>query len=192
MKHFFAYLSRMRLIRRWGLMRNTYDENIQEHSLQVGLVAHGLALIRNTYFGGTLDADRVMTLAAFHEAGEVFTGDLATPIKYFNPEIKQAYDGIEDFARRRLQGMLPEKLQAAYQPMLFPQAEEAELWKIVKVADKICAYLKCLEELKTGNQEFARAATAIREEIDRMQTPETAFFLEHFVPSFSLALDELN
>lgn len=192
MKHFFAYLSRMRLIRRWGLMRNTYDENIQEHSLQVGLVAHGLALIRNTYFGGRLDADRVMTLAAFHEAGEVFTGDLATPIKYFNPEIKQAYDGIEDFARRRLQGMLPEKLQAAYQPMLFPQAEEAELWKIVKVADKICAYLKCLEELKTGNQEFARAATAIREEIDRMQTPETAFFLEHFVPSFSLALDELN
>ena len=112
MKHFFAYLSRMRLIRRWGLMRNTYEENIQEHSLQVAMIAHGLAIIRNTYFGGIVNPDRVTTLAVYHEAGEVFTGDLATPIKYFNPEIKQAYVAIEDFAKARLQGMLPAALQS--------------------------------------------------------------------------------
>jgi len=192
MRHYFAYLSRMRLIRRWGLMRNTYDENIQEHSLQVGLVAHGLALIRNTCFGGEINADRVMTLAAFHEAGEVFTGDLATPIKYFNPEIKRAYDAIEDFAKERLGAMLPEELQPAYRPLLFPQAEERELWKFVKAADKICAYLKCLEELKSGNQEFAKAERTIRAEIEKMDAPEVHYFMEHFAPSFALALDELN
>ena len=192
MRHFFAYLSRMRLIRRWGLMRNTYEENIQEHSLQVAIIAHGLALIRNTYFGGILNADRIMTLAAFHEAGEVFTGDLATPIKYFNPEIKQAYAAIEDFAKGRLAGMLPSELQAAYQPLLFSTEKERELWKIVKAADKICAYLKCVEELKSGNQEYAKAERAIRTEIDRMELPEVEYFMKHFAPSFALALDELN
>ncbi len=192
MRHYFAYLSRMRLIRRWGLMRNTYEENIQEHSLQVGLVAHGLALIRNTCFGGEINADRVMTLAAFHEAGEVFTGDLATPIKYFNPEIKKAYDVIEDYAKEKLGAMLPEELQPVYRPLLFPQTEERELWKIVKAADKICAYLKCLEELKSGNQEFGKAERTIRAEIENMDAPEVKYFMEHFAPSFGLALDELN
>ena len=192
MKHFFAYLSRMRLIRRWGLMRNTYDENIQEHSWQVALVAHGLATIRNTYFGGSVNADRVMALAVFHEASEVFTGDLATPIKYFNPEIKRAYTAIEDYARARLAGMLPNELEAEYHPLLFPQETERELWKIVKAADKICAYLKCLEEIKSGNQEFAKAERAIRTEIDNMAAPEVKYFMERFSPSFGLALDELN
>ena len=192
MKHFFAYLSRMRLIRRWGLMRNSYDENIQEHSLQVVLVAHGLATIRNTCFDGKVDADRVAVLAAYHEAGEVFTGDLPTPIKYFNPEIKQSYDAIEEFAKGRLQRMLPPELQPAFQPLLFPQPAEQELWRIVKAADKICAYLKCVEELKTGNQEFAKAERAIRKELDQLNLPEVAFFMETFAPSFGLALDELN
>jgi len=192
MRHYFAYLSRMRLIRRWGLMRNTYEENIQEHSLQVAWVAHGLAVIRNTFFGGEINADRVMTLAAFHEAGEVFTGDLATPIKYFNPEIKQAYATIEDYAKEKLSGMLPAELQVAYKPLLFPQTDERELWKIVKAADKICAYLKCVEELKSGNQEFAKAERAIRTEINNMDAPEVSYFMEHFAPSFGLALDELN
>lgn len=192
MRHFFAYLSRMRLIRRWGLMRNTYEENIQEHSLQVALVAHGLALIRNCYFNGALNADRAMTLAAFHEAGEVFTGDLATPIKYFNPEIKKAYDAIEDFAKLRISGMLPAELQNEYRPLLFPLESERELWKIVKAADKICAYLKCIEELKSGNQEFSQAERSIRADIDRLDLPEVNYFMTHFVPSFSLALDELN
>ena len=192
MRHYFAYLSRMRLIRRWGLMRNTYEENIQEHSLQVAWVAHGLAIIRNTNFGGSVNADRVMTLAAFHEAGEVFTGDLATPIKYFNPEIKEAYAKIEDFAKERLGGMLPDELQDVYRPLLFPQTEERELWKIVKAADKICAYLKCVEELKSGNQEFVKAERAIRAEIDKMDAPEVKYFMKNFAPSFALALDELN
>lgn len=192
MRHYFAYLSRMRLIRRWGLMRNTYEENIQEHSMQVAWVAHGLAVIRNTYFEGVVNADRVMTLAAFHEAGEVFTGDLPTPIKYFNPEIKRAYAAIEDFAKDRLSNMLPEELQAAYKPLLFPRDDERELWKIVKAADKICAYLKCVEELKSGNQEFTKAERSIRAEIDNMEAPEVKYFMEHFAPSFGLALDELN
>ena len=192
MKHFFAYLSRMRLIRRWGLMRNTYEENIQEHSLQVVIVAHGLAVIRNTHFGGTINADRVAVLAAYHEAGEVFTGDLPTPIKYFNPEIKQAYVAIENFAKERLRGMLPVELQSAYQSLLFPALDEQELWRIVKAADKICAYLKCIEELKTGNQEFAKAERAIRQELDQLNLPEVSFFMDTFAPSFGLALDELN
>ena len=192
MKHFFAYLSRMRLIRRWGLMRNTYEENIQEHSLQVVIVAHGLAMIRNTHFAGTVNADRVAVLAAYHEAGEVFTGDLPTPIKYFNPEIKQAYVAIEDFAKARLQGMLPAELQSVYQPLLFPEQAEKELWRIVKAADKICAYLKCVEELKTGNQEFAKAERAIRQELDQLNMPEVSNIKETYAPSFGLALDELN
>ena len=192
MKHFFAYLSRMRLIRRWGLMRNTYEENIQEHILQVVIVAHGLAMIRNTHFAGTVNADRVAVLAAYHEAGEVFTGDLPTPIKYFNPEIKQAYSAIEEFAKGRLAGMLPAELQTPYQPILYPAEKERELWKIVKAADKICAYLKCVEELKSGNQEYAKAERAIRNEIDRMELPEVTYFMKNFAPSFGLALDELN
>ena len=192
MKHFFAYLSRMRLIRRWGLMRNTYEENIQEHSLQVVIVAHGLAVIRNTHFGGTINADRVAVLAAYHEAGEVFTGELPTPIKYFNPEIKQAYVAIENFAKERLRGMLPVELQSTYQSLLFPTLDEQELWRIVKAADKICAYLKCVEELKTGNQEFAKAERAIRKELDQLNLPEVSFFMDTFAPSFGLALDELN
>ena len=192
MKHFFAYLSRMRLIRRWGLMRNTYEENIQEHSLQVVIVAHGLAVIRKTHFGGTINADRVAVLAAYHEAGEVFTGDLPTPIKYFNPEIKQAYVAIENFAKERLRGMLPVELQSTYQSLLFPTLDEQELWRIVKAADKICAYLKCVEELKTGNQEFAKAERAIRKELDQLNLPEVSFFMDTFAPSFGLALDELN
>ena len=192
MRHFFAYLSRMRLIRRWGLMRNTYDENIQEHSLQVVLVAHGLATIRNIYFGGSVNVDRVALLAAYHEAGEVFTGDLPTPIKYFNPEIKQAYVKIEDFAKERLERMLPDEMQAAYHPLLFPQNQEQDLWRIVKAADKICAYLKCVEEIKTGNQEFSKAERAIRKELNLLEMPEVERFMEIFAPSFGLALDELN
>lgn len=192
MHHFFAYLSRMRLIRRWGLMRNTYEENIQEHSLQVALIAHGLGVIRNTYFGGAVNVDRISTLAMFHESGEVFTGDLATPIKYFNPEIKKAYDAIEDFAKARLCGMLPVEMGTVYRSLLFSAEEDKGLWKIVKAADKICAYLKCVEELKSGNQEYVKAERSIRSDIEALDLPEVAYFMEKFTPSFALALDELN
>jgi 5'-deoxynucleotidase len=192
MKHFFAYLSRMKLIKRWGLMRNTHPENIQEHSLQVAVIAHGLAIIRNTYFNGKIDPERVMALAVFHEAGEVITGDLATPIKYFNPKIKEAYTQIEDIAKRRLCDMLHKELQEQYEQYLFIREDDKENWKIVKAADKISAYLKCIEELKAGNEEFVKAERTIEKEIKEYKLPEVKFFMENFVPSFSLTLDDLN
>ncbi|MBI2503661.1 MAG: 5'-deoxynucleotidase [Candidatus Latescibacteria bacterium] len=190
--HFFAYLSRMKLIQRWGLMRNTCPENIQEHSLQVALVAHCLALIRNRMLGGQVDPQRVMALALFHEVGEVITGDLASPIKYFNPEIKAAYGRIEEVANHRLLGMVPAPLREEYRALLFPEAADGECLQLVKAADKLCAYLKCLEELKAGNQEFSQARAAIERELGRLEVPEVAYFVEQFVPSFSLTLDELN
>lgn len=192
MSHFFAYLSRMKYILRWNLMRNTKPENIQEHSLQVAMLAHGLAVIRNRLFGGTLDADHIMTLAVYHEASEVITGDLATPIKYFNPEIREAYKRIEGVANDRLAAMLPEALREDFVPLL--RQEEGEEHDVVKAADRLCAYLKCVEEIKAGNSEFERAMQSIRKDLDALSQcmPEVAYFLEHFEPSFHLTLDELN
>lgn len=192
MSHFFAYLSRMKYINRWGLMRNTKQENIQEHSLQVAMVAHGLGIIKNKFFGGSVDVDKVVTLAVFHEASEVITGDLATPIKYFNPEIKKAYRDIEKVANVRLLGMLPKELQGEYKYLLTENNRDDEAYLIVKAADKICAYIKCLEELKAGNQEFTKAKRAIEDQIDNIDLPEVKYFMEIFIPSFSLTLDELN
>ncbi|MSR82385.1 MAG: 5'-deoxynucleotidase [Candidatus Latescibacteria bacterium] len=190
--HFFAYLSRMKFIQRWGLMRNTCPENIQEHSLQVALVAHCLALIRNRVMDGQVDPQRVMALALFHEVSEVIIGDLASPIKYFNPEIKAAYGRIEEVATQRLLGMVPAALREEYRTLLFPEAADGQCLQLVKAADKLCAYLKCLEELKAGNQEFSQAKVAIERDLGRLEVPEVAYFLEKFAPSFSLTLDELN
>ncbi|MFA5535638.1 MAG: 5'-deoxynucleotidase [Bacillota bacterium] len=190
--HFFAYLARMKLINRWGLMRNTLTENIQEHSLQVAMVAHGLAIIRNEFFGGQMDQDRVLALAVFHDAGEVITGDLATPIKYFNPEIHQAYQSIEKVAKEKLLRLLPSKLKNAYKRYFLIGEEDMESWQLVKAADKICAYLKCLEELKSGNEEFSKAKQVIEKELQENPLPEVNYFLKVFVPSFMLTIDELN
>ena len=190
--HFFAYLSRMKFIQRWGLMRNIRAENIQEHSLQVAMIAHGLALIRNRLFAGELDPERVMALAVFHEVGEVITGDLASPIKYFNPQIKRAYGEIEEVACQKLCGMVPAELREDYRPLLFRGEADVENWKLVKAADKICAYVKCLEELKAGNQEFSKAKKAVEKDIERLELPEVRYFMERFVPSFTLTLDELD
>lgn len=190
--HFFAYLARMKFIQRWGLMRNTRAENIQEHSLQVATVAHALAAARNRVFGGAVDAHRVLALAVYHDVAEVITGDLATPIKYFNPEIKTAFQKIERVAGSRLFAMIPEELQPEYRALLFEQDADEEALTLVKAADKICAYLKCLEELKAGNQEFAQAQKAIEAELEALDLPEVGYFMERFVPSFSLTLDELN
>lgn len=192
MSHFFAYLARMKFIHRWGLMRNTSHENIQEHSLQVAMIAHALAIIRNRLFDGCANPERIAVLALYHDAEEVITGDLATPIKYFNPKIKTAYDEIEDVARQKLFDMLPEALRPDFRSLLFPTDDDGEHWQLIKAADKICAYLKCLEELKAGNQEFAKAERAIHSDLARLALPEVAYFLETFVPSFSLTLDELN
>ncbi len=173
-------------------MRNNHPENIQEHSLQVAMIAHNLAIINNEIYGGNLDANRVTTLAIYHDASEVITGDLATPIKYFNPEIKKAYKEIEQIANDKLYSMLPEKIRLAYQPIFFAQEEDGEVWQIIKAADKIAAYLKCLEELKDGNQEFSQAKESIAADIMAFGLPEVDYFMETFVPSFSLTLDELN
>jgi 5'-deoxynucleotidase len=192
MSHFFAYLSRMKFIKRWGLMRNTLSENIQEHSLQVAMIAHGLAIIRNKLFEGNVDPERVITLAVFHEVGEVITGDLATPIKYYNPEIKKAYSEIENIAKHKLLKMLPEKIKDEYSSIFFVENIDSEHWKIVKAADKISAYLKCLEELKAGNQEFSKAKDSIKKEIEKFDLQEVKYFMNKFVDSFTLTLDELN
>lgn len=190
MSHFFAYLGRMKYIQRWGLMRNTQSENIQEHSLQVAVIGHALAVIRNREFHGAVNPERVATLAVFHEASEVITGDLATPIKYFNPHINEAYKNIERIASDKLLSLLPEELREDYRPLLFQ--EDSEEHRLMKAADKICAYLKCLDELKAGNKEFEKATASIKKELKKLGMPEVDYFLEHFAPSFSLTLDELN
>ena len=192
MSHFFAYLSRMRLIQRWGLMYNVHNENIQEHSLQVSMIAHVLAVTKNELYGGKVNPDRVAVLAMYHDASEVITGDLPTPIKYYSPEIKTAYQEIEKIADERLFSMLPEAIRQHYKSILFPEEEEAQHWKLVKAADKISAYLKCLEELKQGNQEFSQAKNMLKNSIDNMNLPEVKYFMSTFTPSMRLTLDELD
>ena len=190
MRHFFAYMARMRYINRWGLMRNTQQENIQEHSLQVAMIAHCLALIGNRIYGKSYDPERIMALAAYHEASEVITGDMATPIKYSSPQLRDAYKHMEQIAGQQLLAMLPGELQADYKPLLL-QAED-ENHQIVKAADRIAAYLKCVEELKSGNSEFSDAKESIRRDLDRNPLKEVAWFMERFVPSFELTLDKMK
>lgn len=193
MTHFYAFLSRMKYIRRWGLMRNTDPENNAEHSAEVAMLAHALALIRNTYFGGTLDAERAAVLALYHDASEIMTGDLPTPIKYYNPEITANYHAVEDIARDKLLALLPPELSAQYDGVLRERPEDAALWRVVKAADKLAAYIKCVEERRAGNTEFRRAEAAtlalLREEYDE---PEVRWFMENCLGSYALTLDELD
>ena len=192
MSHFFAYLSRMKFIRRWGLMHNTYPENIQEHTARVAMIAHALAVIRNQVFDGDINPDRTAVLALYHDAGEVLTGDLPAPVKYFNPEIKTAYKALEVTATRKLQGMIPDALREAYDAILVPPDSDQDHMELVKAADKLCAYLKCLEETGAGNQEFSQAESALRAGVEEMKLPEVDYFMKTFVPSFRLTLDELE
>ena len=192
MSHLFAYFSRMRLIRRWGLMHNTYPENVQEHSLLVALAAHALAIIRNRLYGGTVDPARVAVLALYHDSGEVLTGDLPSPIKYFNPDIRAAYSEIESSAAETLLAMVPEALRADYRAALVPAAVDPVEHALVKAADKLCAYMKCLEETAAGNREFAKAEAALRQTVEAIDLPEVRYFLDTFVPSLRLSLDELG
>jgi 5'-deoxynucleotidase len=192
MSHFFAYLSRMRFIRRWGLMHSTHVENIQEHSLRVALIAHGLAVIRNRLFGGAVDAGRMAVLAMYHDAGEVLTGDLPRPVKYFNPEIEVSYRRIETVARGKLLGMVPEPLRPEYAGLLHQDSATPDEQGLIKAADKLCAYMKCLEEVTAGNREFAEAEKALRQAIEAIDLPEVRYFVATFVPSFRLTLDDLR
>ncbi|NLO38375.1 MAG: 5'-deoxynucleotidase [Ruminiclostridium sp.] len=188
---FFAFLSRMKYISRWGLMRNTSTENIQEHSLQVSMLAHALAVISNTCFNGNVNPDRVAVLAIYHDSNETITGDLPTPIKYFNPSISKAYKDLEDVSKNKLLSMLPDEMKSEYQSILFFDETSAE-GKIVKAADRLSAYIKCLEEEKASNTEFKKAAVSILNKIEEMQMPEVDYFMQHFIPGFKLTLDELN
>jgi 5'-deoxynucleotidase len=190
--HFFAYLSRMKFINRWGLMHNTYPENIQEHSLRVAMIAHALAIVRNRMFGGTVNPERTAVLALYHDASEVLTGDMPAPIKYFNPEIKTAYKAIESAAARKLFQMIPEVLQVDYRGLFVADEADREHRELVTAADKLCAYVKCLEEIGAGNPEFAKAEKALKASLDALALPEVRYFLDTFVPSFRLTLDELE
>lgn len=187
---FFALISRMRYIQRWGLMRNTFQENIQEHSHMVAVLAHGLAMINRDILGGTADPDKCASAALFHDASEILTGDLPTPIKYYNPDIRNAYKQVEKVSCKKLLDMLPPSLRKGYEPLLMES--DPEVRRIVKAADKLSAYIKCVEELKAGNQEFESAARQTRQALSDMCLPELDYFMEHCLDSFSLNLDQLE
>jgi 5'-deoxynucleotidase len=192
MSHFFAYLSRMRFIGRWGLMHSTRPENIQEHSLRVAMIAHALAIVRNRLFDGGVSPERLAVLGLYHDATEVLTGDLPRPVKYFNPEIESSYRRIETVARERLLGMVPDALQPDYAALFRPESASSVERELVKAADKLCAYMKCLEEVTAGNREFVEAEKTLRQTIDAIELPEVRYFVRTFVPSFRLTLDELT
>ncbi|MCD8118596.1 MAG: 5'-deoxynucleotidase [Lachnospiraceae bacterium] len=190
----------MKYINRWALMRNTITENIAEHSLEVAMIAHCLATVRNTYYydpphGGSnvseepVDVGRVCLLAMYHDASEIITGDMPTPVKYYAPEIRDAYKKVEHMASEKLLAELPEEMQAIFRPIMIAQPGDKELWRIVKAADKISALVKCVEEVSMGNQDFASAEQTTRQAIEDMHLPEADFFLEHFLPSYRLDLD---
>ena len=187
---FFALMGRMRYITRWGLMRNTFSENISEHSHMTAVLAHGLALIRRDVLKlSGPDPDRCAVAALYHDVSEIRTGDLPTPIKYYNPDIKTAYKQVERIAGERLLELVPPQLRESYAPLVLE--EDRELEPIVKAADKLSAHIKCLEEQKAGNTEFDTAAKQTWEAMRAMELPELNWFLENCLKPFSLNLDQL-
>jgi 5'-deoxynucleotidase len=186
---FFALISRMKHIGRWSLMRNSSHENVQEHSHMVAVIAHALAVIRRDIFGKSADPGAAAAGALFHDASEIFTGDMPTPVKYHNPDIITAYKRVEALASDKLLSTLPPELHPAYTPLFNPNEETAAL---IKAADKLAAYIKCLEELKAGNNEFKSAAAQTLKKIMALNMPEVRYFMEHFLGAFELTLDELN
>ncbi len=188
--HFFAMLSRMRYINRWGLMRNTFQENIQEHSHQVAVLAHALTVIQNRFYGSQIDPGSVAVAALYHDASEILTGDMPTPIKYDNPDIRSAYKQVEAVAEQRLLSMLPEELRADFDDAV--TMPDPEVHALVKAADKLSAYIKCVEELKAGNTEFKKAKEQTYAALCENPLPALQYFMEHFLPGFELTLDEIN
>lgn len=188
--NFFAMVNRMKLIDRWALMRNTTKENIAEHSHSVAVIAHALALIGNKKFGKSYNAERAALLALYHDTTEVITGDMPTPVKYYNDDIKSVYKDIERVAGERLLAMLPDEFIEDYSPMFEKQDDDKELWVLVKAADKISALIKCIEEHRMGNQEFEKALEAQQYKIDAIELDEVKYFREKFLPAYYLTLDE--
>ena len=192
MRHdFYAYMDRMKYIKRWQLMRSVREENIMEHSQAVTLFAHALAVIHNDVFGGSADVLKTVLYATYHETSEVMTGDLPTPIKYYNQGIHGAYKELEKSACEKIVATLPKEMQSSLSPYVLADEESLE-YKLVKAADRLAAYVKCLEELRSGNTEFTKAKKSIEEDLHARNMPEVEYFFEKFVPSFSLTLDELE
>lgn len=189
---FFAMMSRMKYINRWALMRNSFPENISEHSLEVGMIAHALALISNCKYGNHLNAEKAALIGMYHDCTEIITGDMPTPIKYYNKDTKEAYKNVENQAARQLLDMLPDYLQEEYEKIFFPTEEEKYLQRLVKAADRISAYIKCIEEEKTGNREFASAKATIYVKLTEMDLPEVRDFMRDFAESYKKTLDELH
>jgi 5'-deoxynucleotidase len=188
---FYAYLSRLRWIKRWGLKRNAHEENVMEHSWEVAVIAHTLALIKNRYFAGQVDANAIATAALYHDVTEVITGDLPTPIKYHSPAILGAYKQIEQQAETELLNLLPDALREDFRAFIQHESLPEAHQHIIKAADKISAYLKCQAELKAGNTEFEMAAEQLAKNIHELQQPEVVFFMQAFAPSCGLTLDGL-
>ena len=189
---YFGMISRLKYINRWGLMRNTINENLSEHSLETAFIAHLLAVIRNRRFGGCVNVERCALLAMYHDTTEILTGDLPTPVKYFNPEIKQAYDKVEQTAIDKMLSYIPEDLKEDYIALYEKRDEDTELWSLVKAADKISAYIKCLEEKNAGNRDFEGAEEQLREAVKALNMPEADYYMENFVHFYGKTLDELT
>ena len=189
--HFYAYISKIRWVQRWGLKRNAVAENVMEHSWEVAAISHALALIRNRYFDGELDANAIVVAAIYHDCSEVITGDMPSPIKYHSAGITSAYKSIERQAERELLALLPAELQADFAPVIIEDAIPHEHHAIIKAADTIAAYIKCQTEVAAGNTEFTRAADKLKKKLSESEQPEVRYFLETFSPSYSLTLDEL-
>ncbi len=189
--NFYAYMDRMKYIKRWQLMRSVREENIMEHTQQVALFAHALAIINNKVLGGTANAEKTVLYALYHECSEVMTGDLPTPIKYFNRSIQGAYKDLEEKATDKLLTALPKEFKRELETVAKPQTDSLE-YKLMKAADRLAAYVKCLEELRSGNKEFLKAEKSIRDDLLSRNMPEVEYFFKNFIPAFNLTLDELD
>ena len=192
MYSFFAMMARMKYIERWALMRNSLKENISEHSLEVAMLAHGLAIISNERCGNHLDVNQIALMGLYHDANEIITGDMPTPVKYFDENIKEAYKRVENVASYTMLNKLPADMRKYSEPLFIPGEDMKEAWKIVKAADKLSALIKCKEELRSGNQEFQTAAETIRSALEGMNMKEVDIFMNDFLPAYDQTLDELQ
>jgi len=190
--HFFAMMSRMKYIERWALMRNAEPENISEHSLEVGMIAHMLTLISNKRLGNQFNPERAAVLAMYHDSTEIITGDMPTPIKYYNKMMKKTFQEIEDIAAKDLIDKLPEDFREDFESIFFHREEEEYLWRLVKAADRLSALIKCIEEEKAGNSEFIKAKETIGQSLRESGVKEAEIFMEEFLPSYYMTLDELS
>lgn len=190
--NFFAFISRMKYINRWGLMRNTREENVSEHSLEVAVIAHVLTIIQRKRLNININPERTVLYAIYHDSSEIYTGDLPTPVKYYNSSIKEAYKNVELSANKRLLNLLPKDFYDIYEPILMHKDEEKAIWETIKAADKISALIKCIEEEKSGNKEFMKAKQSILNDIKNMNRQDVEIFMEEFIGGYYLTLDEME